>query len=202
VDVPTELPVVDGRTARRHRTRAGIVSAVAELIAEGDLMPTGPRIAERAGVSLRSINLHFEDRESLLVAVAEHVVAPLLAGTQRIDPSGDRATRIDAFVVQRAQLLEGLTNVSRASRVYETRSPSLQVWRRRLLGVGRAEVLSVFRVELGSREERDDVLVAALDAACGWSTWDWLRESGLDEKAAAAVMRRTVTALLEGAGRL
>src|SRR6266542_3616203 len=46
---------VDGRTARAVRTRRAVVDALLELLAEGDLRPSGERIAERAGVSLRAL---------------------------------------------------------------------------------------------------------------------------------------------------
>ena len=51
-DVPKR---VDGRTARAERTREAIVTAHLELVGEGDLRPTGERIAELAGVSLRAL---------------------------------------------------------------------------------------------------------------------------------------------------
>ena len=45
---------VDGRLGRGTRARTAVVDALLDLIEEGDLRPTAPRIAERAGVSLRS----------------------------------------------------------------------------------------------------------------------------------------------------
>src|SRR5437870_4843088 len=60
----------DGRTARGQRTRAAVVDALLALLEEGDLRPPAPRIADRAGVSLRSVFQHFADRETLFAAVA------------------------------------------------------------------------------------------------------------------------------------
>jgi AcrR family transcriptional regulator len=57
----------DGRTARSLRSRRAIVDAMRALHAEGDLSPTGPRVAERAGVSLRTVWQQFADMEALLV---------------------------------------------------------------------------------------------------------------------------------------
>src|SRR3546814_6231042 len=56
---------VDGRTLRAMRTREAIFDATFSLIDEGDLRPTAPRVAERAGVSVRSVFQHFDDLESL-----------------------------------------------------------------------------------------------------------------------------------------
>jgi hypothetical protein len=51
----------DGRVARSHRSRRAIVDAMRALHAEGDLRPTAPRVAERAGVSLRTVWQQFAD---------------------------------------------------------------------------------------------------------------------------------------------
>src|SRR3954470_18279608 len=56
---PTET--VDGRTARATRTREAVVSAVLDLVNEGNPKPTAREIADRAGVSLRSVYVHFDD---------------------------------------------------------------------------------------------------------------------------------------------
>ncbi|HEY0938137.1 MAG TPA: hypothetical protein VGD91_30885, partial [Trebonia sp.] len=51
----------DGRAARSHRSRRAIVEALRALHAEGDLRPTAPRVAERAGVSVRTVWQQFAD---------------------------------------------------------------------------------------------------------------------------------------------
>ena len=59
-------PNTDGRIARGERTRDSIIAAHAALLREGNLKPTGKVIAERAGVSVRTLWLNFKDLESLL----------------------------------------------------------------------------------------------------------------------------------------
>src|SRR3546814_16872470 len=71
--------------------------ATISLIDEGDLRPTAPRVAERAGVSVRSVFQHFDDLESLHAAVAERLVERVAVLVVPIDPAGqldDRPTRI------------------------------------------------------------------------------------------------------------
>ena len=65
---------VDGRSARAERTRAAIVEALLELNREGDLKPTGERIAERAGVSLRALWANFKDMEALFAAASARLL--------------------------------------------------------------------------------------------------------------------------------
>src|SRR4051794_41945585 len=57
----------DGRVARSARTKLAIVDALRSLHHDGDLRPTATRVADRAGVSLRTVWQHFDDLEALLV---------------------------------------------------------------------------------------------------------------------------------------
>src|SRR4051794_13288243 len=74
----------DGRAARSVRTRRAIVDALRALHHEGDLRPTAPRVAERAGVSVRTVWQHFDDLETLLfeagrrdLEIAQSLVTPI-----------------------------------------------------------------------------------------------------------------------------
>ena len=68
---PEALPLTDGRAARSHRTRLAIIDALLRLLASGDLRPTTERIAAAAGVSTRSIFLHFSDVDSLFTEAVD-----------------------------------------------------------------------------------------------------------------------------------
>ena len=57
--------VTDGRVLRGARTRSGIVQALLDLLNDGVLAPTAAQIADRAGVSVRSVFQHFADMEAL-----------------------------------------------------------------------------------------------------------------------------------------
>ena len=68
--MPDPAPTVDGRRARRHRSRDLAVDALLDLLGEGVLRPTAQQVAERSGVSLRSIFRIFDDVETLNAAAA------------------------------------------------------------------------------------------------------------------------------------
>ena len=57
---------VDGRTMRRTRNRSSVINALLELIQEGDFEPGASAIAERAGVSHRSVFRYFDDLGDLV----------------------------------------------------------------------------------------------------------------------------------------
>lgn len=188
---------VDGRLARGERARGAIVDALLDLLEAGELRPSAARIAERAGVSLRSVFQHFSDVETLFATAAERQklrIAPLM----RPIPDGPLPARIAAFASQRAKLLELITPVRRAAILMEPFSRELHA---RLMGFRTdkgAEVQRVFAREIAARPAAARrPLTAALVAASGWTTWQALREhQGLDRTQARRVLAHTLTALL------
>jgi TetR/AcrR family transcriptional regulator of autoinduction and epiphytic fitness len=198
----SELGRIDGRTARAQRTRRAIVDAHLALLAAGDLKPTGERIAEAAGVSLRTLWTNFKDLETLFAAAGERLIEMQLAVYRPIRVDLPLTERVDAFTRQRAKMLEILAPAARAAIIREPFSSVLRTNRAREIGRVRDEIATLFRAELdaagggatdGGRAELHDALIATSTFA----TWAVLRDQlGLDVSAARRVMARTVTALL------
>ena len=188
---------IDGRTARSVRTRKAIVAACIELVEEGDLEPTAPRVAERAGVSVRSVFQHFDDLEGLFAAVGDRVLENLLGLVMHVDPTIDFERRVPIVVRQRTALLEALSPIRRAVAVNAW--DSQEVSNRLALGHAylRLEIESAFARELlAAGADRLEVL-NALDTVLSWSTWEQLRTTvTLDVAAAAAVVERLCRATL------
>jgi AcrR family transcriptional regulator len=61
---------VDGRHARSERSRQAMVDALLDLLRAGTLRPSSAQIAERAGVTQRTLFNQFGDMDSLITAVA------------------------------------------------------------------------------------------------------------------------------------
>src|SRR3954469_20233622 len=97
---------VDGRTARAERTRNAIVEAHLALIGEGDLKPTGERIADRAGGSLRALWANFKDMEDLFARSAQRLAERQDAEYTPVALDLPLARRIEEFCRQRARILE------------------------------------------------------------------------------------------------
>lgn len=194
----TDVPArVDGRTARAERTRAAIVEAHLALISEGDLRPTGERIAERAGVSLRTLWTNFKDMETLFEASGERLLQQQDAAYRPISPELPLVKRVDAYCRQRARLLQLITPSARAAQMREPLSAQLHRNRLKHVDRVRAEVVELFAVELEQAGAGREELVNALVAASMWPAWSMLRDGlGLGVDRARAVMTRTVLALL------
>jgi len=201
------LPVegLDGRQSRTARSRRAICEACLDLLQEGELQPSADEVAERAGVSRRSIFNHFSDLAELYDAVVEagtERCAPLL---EEISDQGPVADRVEHLVQVRSIFLEATAPFTRAltaqslvgSASDQARRVSKEAIRRR-----HAEVERLFHHELrdSGASERTEIL-EALSAAMAPASWEHLRGfRGLSVARARGIMKRTLIALLRDAG--
>jgi AcrR family transcriptional regulator len=188
----------DGRTVRAERTRQALVDALLALLYEGELRPTAERIANRAGVSERSLFQHFADREALYQAVALQQYERIAPTLEPIDLALPLPERIDAFVAQRARLLEEVTPVRRAALLLEPESQVVAGWLQSVRRQKARELERVFRAELDTLDQRErGVVLGALVAAAAWTSWESLRaHQRLSVERSRMAMRRTIGSLL------
>jgi len=186
----------DGRAARSVRTRRAIVDALRALHHEGDLRPTAPRVAERAGVSVRTVWQHFDDLETLLfeagrrdLEIAQSLVTP-------IDLSMPAAQRVDALVEQRARMFEEMAPPWRAARVHAPFSAQIQSNRDTLMQLAREQVGELFAPELAASPD-PQALLDAVHVASSWATWESLRaDAHLDVDRAMTALRLWLSKLI------
>jgi TetR/AcrR family transcriptional regulator, regulator of autoinduction and epiphytic fitness len=188
---------VDGRTARAVRTRRAVVDALLALLAEGEPRPSGERIAERAGVSLRALWANFSDLETLYAAAGLRQLERQSELARRINPRLPLDQRIAALCRQRAQILEFLAPVARAAQLREPFSPQLRANRARQYEIARDELTQLFAAELATAGDDGAELLNALTAATTWPAWSALRDDlALPVPVARQVMVRMIRALL------
>lgn len=201
--MPTDTHVdepIDGRTARAVRTKDAIVDATLALIDEGDLRPTGPRIAERAGVSVRSIFQHFDDLDALFSAVGLRVVDRIAGLIRTIDPTAPLDQRSGAFLEQRTSVLESLTPVLRAALVHAASSTVIRGQFENGHQFLVAQVDQVFAQEIAAAGAGGATLRDGLVVALSWPSWDLLRGAqGRSVEEAREVAESMVRALLASA---
>src|SRR5699024_1824733 len=118
---------VDGRTLRAEENRRKVARAMLELIRESIIQPTREQVAERSGLSLRSVYHHYNNLEDLYQETCRiqfgsihHLVNDLPQAT-----SDTPAARIEAFIAMRAELYERITPVRRSAMLWIHRSPTL-----------------------------------------------------------------------------
>jgi AcrR family transcriptional regulator len=188
---------VDGRRARRHRSRDLAVDALLDLLNEGVIRPTAQQVAERSGVSLRSIFRIFDDVESLNAAACARQVTRVRHLFIDVPAEGSLDRRIDQVVAINGRLYESFAPVLRAALRTAPESPAVQDTLARARGWVRAEVERVFAEELAS-SHRDTV--SALELALSFEAWDQLRAAqGLSSARTSATVTRLLRGLLDPA---
>jgi AcrR family transcriptional regulator len=189
----------DGRTERSARTRKAVADALLELIEEGELRPSAARIAERAGVGIRTVFHHYQDLEALFQIVADTQLERMATAARVVPRTGPLDRRIDAFVGERARLHEMIAPVRRAALLIEPFSPAIAnrlAWVRRR---ARTEVARVFADELARfvPARRRDVH-EAVTVTASWSSWEALRvHQGLTIAQAKRVLAGSIGAFLQ-----
>lgn len=198
--VAIEIEKIDGRRARGLRTRDAIISALLDLVAGGDVAPTAQRIADRAGVSVRSVYQHFADVEGLYADAAERTYEWLRETARDVDTSADLAKRVDAFVESRAGTLETLLPFHRAVRLMEPTSDRVRAYRLAMEKWEKDRVAKVFAPELRAMDPAArSAVLAGIDVLASADSWDHLRRNGQSARAARQVLRSGILSLLGAA---
>lgn len=196
--VETRAKNRDGRTVRGERTRAALVEALLALLDEGRLRPTSAEIAERAGVSERSVFQHFADREALFEATARAQYERVMPTLEPVDVSLPLDQRLDRFTEQRCRLYRRMGGVRRAALLLEPDSAAVARWLAATRRAKAREVERVFHAELQAvpESERPAVRSAAV-AACAWTAWEALRfHQKLSPEASRQAMLTALAGLL------
>jgi AcrR family transcriptional regulator len=183
----------DGRLQRSVRSRERILDSLCELVEEGDLRPTGQRVAERAGLSLRTVFRHFEDMEGLNREMhdrMERVLRPLAAGDS---VSGSLVERVGGLIRRRTNLFEKGAPFLRAGAINRWQSPYLTEAHAADVRELRADLDRALPEVSRVSAERQE----ALALVTSFEAWDRLRvDQKLGRDRAREVMIEAVMALI------
>ena len=199
------VEAADGRQSRTARSRLAICEACLDLVQEGVLQPSADQVAERAGLSRRSIFNHFADLAELYDAVAAvgmERCAPLLEEISAEEPV---RRRVERLVEVRSRFLEATAPFTRALTAQALVGPaSDQALRvsREAVRLQVRELEQLFHREISSLpgRERGEV-VEALSAATSPLQWEVLRRSREHSiSRSRGIMKRTLTGILRDVG--
>jgi TetR/AcrR family transcriptional regulator, regulator of autoinduction and epiphytic fitness len=190
----------DGRHARSHRSRRAMVDALLDLLAEGVTRPSSAQIAERAGVTQRTLFNQFGDMDSLVTAAAGRQ-AQRFFDLQPVAGAGTTEERVARYGAGLARLLEEVMHV-RWAVVTSPSAPATGVCLvRAALQYTRRRLSEAFAPELDvlDPDTRDEVL-DALELETDPVVWRLRRhqqELTVDES--RAVVQRAMLAILRDA---
>lgn len=170
---PLEPSPRDGRNARRERNRSLAVDAALELFLEGKTDFDVDAVAERSGLSVRSLFRYFDTLEDVRTAAAQRAyerAAPILTLNDPGEgPLGERTRR---FVDARIRACQALLPAVRLLRARASTVPDAEQAMRRFASALDAQVRTHFAPELAERlpAETDTTvsLICALVSVPGW----------------------------------
>ena len=189
---------VDGRRARRQQNRDAVVEALLASFAEGVYQPSTAEVADRAGLSPRSLFRYFDDVNDLARAAIERQLeaARPLFGIE-VAPDAPTGVRIRAAVEARMRLFDAIAPGARAARVCAPANPVVAAELREARTFFRRQLGRLFEPELRARPwalPAVDVLLSfeARELLCGVQR--------LSTAKATAALVDALTALLEPDG--
>lgn len=157
------------------------------------MSPSAARIAEFAGVSLRTVFRHFDDVDSLyreMTAMVEEEVRPL--ATRPIEGKNWRE-RLDFLLDRRMSIFEHVAPFRTAGSLRRFSSTYLMEDHQRFIGIERKTLLEVLPKTISS----NPTLVSALELATGFQAWRRLRQDQkLSVRDARAAILLTVERLI------
>jgi AcrR family transcriptional regulator len=185
-----------GRTRQKARTRAALLDAARELLAEGRT-PNVEEAAEAAGVSRATAYRYFPNQRALLVATHPEIEATALLGE---DAPADPHQRLDRTIGELIRLtIETEPELRTMLRLSLEPRPGEELLLRQGRAIGWIEqALAPLQGRLSRPALRR--LVLAIRSACGIEALVWLTDvAGLSRQQAAELMRWSALALLSTA---
>ena len=194
--------MIDGRTARRNRNRDAVLDAMIELTRSAGEEPAIEAIAERAGVSYRSVYRYFDDRTELLLAAIGRLMGdvwPVFRIEQSADDDFD--VRLDAFISSRLSAYRMLAPLTRLAMRRAVTEPIVMVEFNNVRAYLREQLEGLFSAELDEVDpDERSVVVTAIDVMFQFEALEFLaRYDGLDDEAMGHVLARHVRAHLGAA---
>ncbi len=203
VTVDHKEPGTDGRRRRRDRNRLAVVDALLGLYADGNLRPSSAEIAERAGLSPRSLFRYFDDVDDLCRAAIDRqqqLARPLFPVWVAQDSPLE--VRVEALVDQRLRLFAAVGSAATVVRLGAPFQQPLQAQLTRSRALLRGQVGQVLAPELTGLGKRGPDALAAVDVLLSFESLQLLRhDQGLSVASLRRVLSGAVSALLAGAGQ-
>lgn len=190
-------PSTDGRRARRDRNADAVVNALLDIFREGEIYPSAQQVADRSGVSLRSVFRYFSDLNQLVVSAFTTQIeraAPLWVIDDAV-AERPLAERIAYFAAHRTRLYIGIAPFGRAAAVRAPKLPFIAAAVEQRRASCRTHLRVLFAPELDRLPAgRREVELDCLDAATALEACDHLVfRLGRSEAELEAMLSLTVT---------
>jgi len=169
----------DGRSARRERNRNAVLDALVELTTEGADDPSIDDIADRAGVSYRSVYRYFKDRSEMMDAATDRAMAwlqPLLLNASGPVSFGDPLDhRIDSIVDARVEVYFQIADMVRQAMIQSFSNRKINEILMDARRKSRVQIHDRFQAELSTFSERErELRITAIDQVLNFMAIDYV----------------------------
>jgi AcrR family transcriptional regulator len=184
----------DGRKQRSQRSRKAIVDAMLEIIMDGKMEPSAAEIAERAGVSARTVFRHFEEMDSLYSEMTERMEAEIMPIIQQPFTGEGWQAQLDQLLERRAVIYDRIMPLKIAASIRRFSSDYLMLNYQRFLHLERTGLEGI----LPEAIRRNATLFSAVEMCAGFQTWRRLRQDqNLSVDEATNVVKLTIARLVD-----
>ena len=185
----------DGRRERSRYSRAKIVAAMLDLVGKGDVSPSAARVAEVAGVGLRSVFRHFDDMDALYREMGDVIEARVLPTIQAPAVGATWKARMIDIADRRAHVFETILPYRISANLKRFQSAYLMQDYRRMLQL-ECETVDA---QLPPSVKVDVSATRSLYVVLSFQTWRLLRHDQLlPVEEARDVVRRLLDAAMAG----
>lgn len=191
--VKTEAP--DGRRKRSVRSREKIIQALFDLVRAGDIDVSAQRVANKAGISLRTVFRHFEEVDHIYKEITSRIedeVTPMVIAPFK---AGDWRGRLREVIDRRAKIYEHIMLLKLAGWIRRFGSDTLMERHRQFVVAERAMLESLLPKTLLEQH----ALLNALDTGLSFEAWRRYRQDlNLLPEDARKAMLATMEAMTKG----
>jgi TetR/AcrR family transcriptional regulator, regulator of autoinduction and epiphytic fitness len=194
--------IADGRSARRERNRDAVLDALVELTTEGADDPSIDDIADRAGVSYRSVYRYFKDRSEMMDAATDRAmgwIQPLLLNASGpVALSDPLDHRIDSIVDARVELYVQIADMIRSAMIQSFSNRRINEVFLHSRRVSRRQISERFTQELAVFSERErELRITSIDQVLSFQALDYVMfERGHTREELERYLRGAVRAAL------
>lgn len=180
-----------------------MLDALVELTTEGEEEPSIDDIADRAGVSYRSVYRYFKDRSEMMDAATDRAMSwlqPLLlnaSGPVALDAPLDH--RIDSIVDARAEIYAQIAEMVRTAMVQSFSNRRINEVFLNSRRISRRQIADRFETELAQFTERErELRVSIMDQVLSFQAIDYImHERGHTREELERLLRGAVRAALQ-----
>ncbi len=183
----------DGRHLRSAATRSKIVDALLALVREGDVSPSAARVAETAGVGLRTVFRHFDEMDTLYREMSQIIEAQVMPIMLRPFAAVAWKDRVREMANRRIGIYETIMPYRISASIKRFQSAFLMAGYHHQLTLERTSLHAVLPADIIA----DAAVASAIEVTISFQCWRRLRhDQGLAIEDARAVIHTLVDAML------